>query len=50
LSLQIGQTEEAIVFYKRAIKLKQGNYRRAFFALGVALDDQGRVNRSACGL
>ena len=39
---ELWQTEEAIVFYKRAIELKQGNYPRASFALGVALDDQGR--------
>lgn len=39
---ELWQTEEAIVFYKRAIELKQGNYPRASYALGIALDDQGR--------
>ena len=40
---ELWQTEEAIVFYKRAIELKHGNYPRASYALGVALEDQGRV-------
>ena len=39
---ELWQTEEAITFYTRAIELKQGNYARASFALGVALEDQGR--------
>ena len=34
---ELWQTEEAIIFYKRAIELKQGNYPRASYALGVAL-------------
>ena len=37
---ELWQTEQAIVFYKRAIELKQGNYPRASYALGVALEDQ----------
>ena len=39
---ELWQTEDAIVFYKRAIELKQGNYPVASYALGVALEDQGR--------
>ena len=38
---ELWQTEDAIVFYKRAIELKQGNYPVASYALGVALEDQG---------
>src|SRR6185369_1960981 len=34
---ELWQTEDAIVFYKRALELKQGNYPRASYALGVAL-------------
>jgi tetratricopeptide (TPR) repeat protein len=40
---ELWQTEEAIIFYKRAIELKHGNYPRASYALGVALEDQGRL-------
>jgi len=40
---ELWQTEEAIIFYKRAIELKYGNYPRASYALGVALEDQGRL-------
>ena len=40
---ELWQTEEAITFYKRAIELKHGNYPRASYALGVALEDQGRL-------
>ena len=40
---ELWQTEEAIVFYKRAIQLKQGDYPRASYALGVALEDQRRL-------
>jgi tetratricopeptide (TPR) repeat protein len=40
---ELWQTEEAIIFYKRAIELKQGDYPRASYALGVALEDQGRL-------
>ncbi len=43
---ELWQTEEAIVFYKRAIELKQGNYPRASYALGVALEDQGRLTEA----
>ena len=39
---ELWQTEEAIVFYKRAIELKQGKYPAASYALGVALEDQRR--------
>ncbi|HET6979972.1 MAG TPA: tetratricopeptide repeat protein [Pyrinomonadaceae bacterium] len=39
---ELWQTEEAIVFYQRAIELKQGNYPRASHALGIALDDLKR--------
>ena len=39
---ELWQTDEAIISYKRAIELKQGNYPRASHALGVALEDQGR--------
>ena len=39
---ELWQTEEAIVFYKRAIELRQGNYPAASYALGVALEDQKR--------
>jgi len=37
---ELWQTEEAIVFYKRAVDLKKGNYPRASYALGVAFEDQ----------
>ncbi len=40
---ELWQTEEAIVFYRRAIELKAGNYPRASYALGVALEDQGKI-------
>ena len=40
---ELWQTDEAIIFYLRAIELKQGNYPRASYALGVALEDQGRL-------
>lgn len=40
---ELWQTEEAIIFYKRAIELKHGDYPRASYALGVALEDQGRL-------
>lgn len=40
---ELRQTEEAITFYKRAIELKHGNYPRASYALGVALEDQGQL-------
>jgi len=40
---ELWQTEEAIILYKRAIELKHGNYPRASYALGVALEDQGRL-------
>ena len=40
---ELWQIEEAIVFYKRAIELKHGNYPRASYALGVALHDQGSL-------
>ena len=40
---ELWQTDEAIVFYRRAIELKTGNYPRALYALGVALEDQGKI-------
>ena len=40
---ELWQTEEAIVFYKRAIELKQGKYPRASYSLGVALEDLRRL-------
>ena len=40
---ELWQIEEAIIFYKRAVELKHGNYPRASYALGVALEDQGRL-------
>ena len=43
---ELWQTEEAIVFYKRAIELKNGSYPRASYALGVALEDQGRMEEA----
>ncbi len=43
---ELWQTEEAIIFYKRAIELKQGSYPVASYALGVALEDQKRFGRS----
>jgi len=43
---ELWQTEDAIVFYKRAIELKQGNYPVASYALGVALEDQGRLDQA----
>jgi tetratricopeptide (TPR) repeat protein len=43
---ELWQTEEAIIFYKRGIELKQGNYPRASYALGVALEDQGKLNEA----
>jgi tetratricopeptide (TPR) repeat protein len=39
---ELWQIAEAIAFYRRALELKQGNYPRASYALGVALEDQGR--------
>ena len=39
---ELWQTDDAIEFYKRAIDLKQGNYAKASYALGVALEDQGK--------
>ena len=39
---ELWQTEDAIRFYKRAIELKRRNYPIASYALGVALEDQGR--------
>lgn len=38
---ELSETDEAITFYKRAIELKHGNYARASYALGVALEDRG---------
>lgn len=43
---ELWETEEAVVFYKRAIELKSGNYPRASYALGVALEDQGRLTEA----
>ena len=43
---ELWQLEDAIVFYKRAIELKHGNYPRASYALGVALHDQGRLTEA----
>lgn len=43
---ELWQIEEAILFYKRAIELKHGNYPRASYALGVALQDQGRLEEA----
>jgi tetratricopeptide (TPR) repeat protein len=40
---ELWQTDEAIVFYRRALELKQGNYPKASYALGVALEDQGKL-------
>jgi tetratricopeptide (TPR) repeat protein len=40
---ELWQTEDAILFYKRAIELKGGNYPRASYALGVALEGQGHL-------
>jgi tetratricopeptide (TPR) repeat protein len=40
---ELWQIEEAIEFYKRAIELKHGDYPRASYALGVALEDKGRL-------
>jgi hypothetical protein len=41
---ELWQTDEAITFYKRAIELKQGNYARASFALGVCARRSGKTN------
>ena len=43
---ELWQTEDAIVFYKRAVELKQGNYPVASYALGVALEDQKRFTEA----
>jgi tetratricopeptide (TPR) repeat protein len=43
---ELWQTEDAILFYKRAIEIKQGNYPRASYALGVALEDQQRLTEA----
>lgn len=40
---ELWQTDDAIEFYKRAIDLKQGNYPKASYALGIALEDQGKT-------
>ncbi len=43
---ELWQTEAAIIFYQRAIELKQGNYPRASYALGIALQDQGQLGEA----
>jgi len=43
---ELWQTDEAIVFYRRAIELKGGNYPRASYALGVALEGQGQLSEA----
>ena len=43
---ELWQTDEAIAFYKRAIELKEGNYPRASYALGVALEDQDKFSEA----
>lgn len=40
---ELWQTDEAIDFYKRAINERNGKYPRASYALGVALEDAGRL-------
>ncbi len=43
---ELWQTDDAIEFYKRAIDLKHGNYAKASYALGVALEDQGKTTEA----
>ena len=43
---ELWQTDDAIEFYKRAVELKQGNYPKASYALGVALEDQGKTSEA----
>lgn len=40
---ELWQTDGAIDFYKRAIKERNSKYPRASYALGVALEDAGRL-------
>jgi tetratricopeptide (TPR) repeat protein len=37
---ELWRTEEAIEFYRQAIKLKRGNYWKASFALAIALEEE----------
>jgi len=39
-------TDKAIEFFLRAVELKRGNYARASFALGVALEDEKRFSEA----
>jgi tetratricopeptide (TPR) repeat protein len=43
---ELWQTDDAITFYQRAVRLKEGNYPRASYALGVALEDQNRTSEA----
>lgn len=43
---ELWQSERAISFYKLALKLREGRYPRASYALGVALEDTGRLREA----
>lgn len=43
---ELWQTDDAIEFYKRAVELKQGNYPKASYALGVALENQNKISEA----
>jgi tetratricopeptide (TPR) repeat protein len=40
---ELWRTAEAVDSYRRAIAARHGHYPRALYALGVALEDQGKV-------
>lgn len=43
---ELYRTEDAIIFYQRAIAAREGRYPRAWYALGVALEDRGRLKQA----
>lgn len=43
---ELWRTTEAIDYYRRAVNEHQGRYAQASYALGVALEDQGRLREA----
>ena len=43
---ELYRTDDAIVYYERAIAAREGRYPRAWYALGVALEDRGRLKQA----
>src|SRR5204863_5467960 len=39
---ELWRTQEAIEFYRKALDARRGEYPKAWFALGVALEDQAQ--------